>query len=390
MTDFNIEQYVSSSVQTAVENYLRTIDITALTADLLKTEINAQTNAVTRKVLANILQERNLEQEVKTWVDSSINAQLTTETKNALVSLVRKMDLEKIATGVLQQSIIDRNVVLNFPDKSISPASIDWSRAALGADIIKGGVHTNFRSTGITDQSTASQISVTDDGLVVTNIISKNLLVDEQAFVKNITVENTLEVTGELILGAGAKASILHSVDLAIENYNSRQSTWELNNKMITNMGKPLLSADTLGPGVLFSNIRQLGNLLDLKVLGDAQIGEVMTVSQLGRVGINTYEPIGVLTVWDQDAEFTLTKTRQKHMFVGSTRATTMSLGVNNADQITLSDGLIELKGKIKWNGRVFGMSDKIPEHAGEPGEFCIVGNDVYICKSGTSWKKIG
>ena len=390
MTDFNIEQYVSSSVQTAVENYLRTIDITEMTANLLKQEINTQTNAVTRKVLTSILQERNLEQEIKSWIDSSITTQLTNDTKGALISLVRQMDLEKIATGVLQQSIIDRNVVLNFPAKSISPNSIDWGRAGLGAEIIKSGVFKNFRSTGITDQSTEPQISVTDDGLVVSNIISKNLLVDEQAFVKNITVENTLEVIGDLILGPGAQASIYRSVDQAIENYNSRQPSMELQNKTITNNGKLLLSADTLGPGVLFSNIRQLGNLQDLKVLGDAQIGEVMTVSQLGRVGINTHEPIGVLTVWDQDAEFTLTKTRQKHMFVGSTRATTMSLGVNNQDQITLSDGLIELKGKIRWNGRVFGMSDRIPEHAGEPGEFCIVGNDVYICKSGTSWKKIG
>ena len=152
-----------------------------------------------------------------------------------------------------------------------------------------------------------------------------------------------------------------------------------------------ILNSDTLGPQIINSNIRRLGNLQELSVEGQAIIHETLVVTN-NKVGINTESASGALSVWDEDAEFTLVKHSPKTMYAGSTRITDVVLGSNNQEQIGLkTNGVIELNGPVRFGGLLIRIVDRIPEQIGEPGEIAVMrdGTAIYRCLGQNSWGKI-
>ena len=172
---------------------------------------------------------------------------------------------------------------------------------------------------------------------------------------------------------------------------SNNTSNIDINNRNIVDGDKVILSNDTLGPSIVNSNLRKVGNLNELVVSGQALIGETLVVNA-GHVGINTEETAGVLSIWDQDSELSVLKYAQKNMFIGSTRQNDITLGSNNQNQIELKlDGSIELNGKIRFSGLLISIVDSIPERVGEPGEIAIMRDSsaIYRCLGQTTWGKI-
>ena len=384
MSELDLESYVSNTVRSAVTNYLSNVNLEQLAVQSLSDEINRSVTQLARTALGNVLKNRDIEQEITTWVHNAVADQLLTTAKSAVIARANGLNLEKLAADVLAGVVGEQAMLMNFPAASISPGSIDWSRARIPAETIAPGKIKSFASTGISDASTDTQLTLSDDGAMI-----KNLLVEETAFIDTLSTEKHLEINGRLTLGKQARAVIS---DIAAETSGklNQSDTLDITGKTVVHSGKLVLSADTLGPGVVHSNIRKLGNLLELNVSGDSFLGDVMIVSASGKVGINTEEVPGALSVWDDDAEFSLVKTRSRNMFAGSTRNTQVTLGSNNQDQIVLkADGGMEFNGKIRWSGRLFSIANTVPEHTGEPGEIVIVSDDIYSCQGGNRWKKI-
>lgn len=384
MSELDLESYVSNTVRSAVVNYLNNVDLEQLAAESLTAEINRSVTQISRSALSKVLQNRDIEHEITTWVHNAVADNLLTTARNALASRANSLDLQILATEILSGVLADKTMALNFPTASISPASIDWNRAQIPADALAPGIIKNFSSTGITDTSSGTQIQLSDDGAVI-----QNLLVEQTAFIDNLSTERHLEINGRLTLGQQARDAI-SLIAAETSGKLNQTDTLDITGKTIAHSGRLLLSADTLGPGVVHSNIRKLGNLTELNVSGDTFLGDVMIVSTSGKVGINTEEVPGALSVWDEDAEFSLVKTKSRNMYAGSTRNTQVTLGSNNQDQIILkTDGQIELNGSIRWSGRLFSIADTVPEHAGEPGEIVLVREEIYTCQGGNRWKKI-
>jgi hypothetical protein len=384
MSELDIESYVSNTVRGAVVNYLSNVNMEQLAAEHLAAEINQCVTQIARTALSKILQNRDIEQEITTWVNNAIAQELVTSARNALVARANSLNLEKVAGDVLAGLVGDQAALMNFPPASINPGSIDWSRARVPADVLAPGKIKNLTSTGITDASTDTQIMLSDDGAVI-----KNLLVEQTAFIDHLSTERHLEINGRLTLGDQAR-SVISDIAAETSGKINQSDTLDITGKTIVHSGRLILSNDTLGPGIVHSNIRKLGNLLELNVSGDSFLGDVMIVSTSGKVGINTEEVPGALSVWDEDAEFSLVKTKSRNMFAGSTRNTQVTLGSNNQDQIILkTDGQIELNGSIRWSGRRFSIADTVPEHTGEPGEIVLVRDEIYTCQGGNRWKKI-
>ena len=384
MSELDLESYVSNTVRGAVVNYLSNVNMEQLAAETLSAEINRSVTQIARTALATILQSRDIQQEIDTWVHNAVAEQLLTTAKSAVASRANNLNLEKVAADVLAGVVGEQAQLMNFPAASISPGSIDWSRARVPAETIAPGKIKSFASTGITDTSSDTQIILSDDGAVI-----KNLLVEDSAFIDTLSTEKHLEINGRLTLGDQARA-VISEIAAETSGKINQSDTLDITGKTVVHSGRLVLSADTLGPGIVHSNIRKLGNLLELNVSGDSFLGDVMIVSSSGKVGINTEEVPGALSVWDEDAEFSLVKTKSRNMFAGSTRNTQVTLGSNNQDQIVLkTDGQIELNGSIRWSGRLFSIGTGVPEHTGEPGEIVIVGDDIYSCQGGNRWKKI-
>jgi hypothetical protein len=146
---------------------------------------------------------------------------------------------------------------------------------------------------------------------------------------------------------------------------------------------------------VINSNIRRLGLLQDLRVSGPSNLADTLIVTEGNRVGLNTDEPSGVLTIWDDDAELTVAKLSRRNMFVGSTRQTDVSLGTDNRVQLKMSSDGIEITDPITVQGIRFSVMDDVPERNGMRDEMVLVRNArdsqprFYICEGSNRWRAL-
>lgn len=173
--------------------------------------------------------------------------------------------------------------------------------------------------------------------------------------VKNLETENGIDTKfGEWIandeadlLGKGLSWTWGHgNVTLG---YKSGNNLWVNSNidldqdKSYNIDGTPVLKLNELCSQVVKSRLREVGVLNSLKVSGDTALAEVAYFnSGLGRVGINTDEPNGTLSVVDNNVEIIL----------GSSRAGTAYIGAHsNHDVELITDNVPRIS--IKNNGQV-------------------------------------
>lgn len=379
MTD--LEQHIRKAVEQAVKNYLDQTDLDLAVGEIFNHRLDQVVNDLNNKLLTNYLSNNDLESKMSALVQAQIQDKLQRIIIGYLTEQMQKVDIKH-----LLQQFVDQNIDIyvdahKFKPNSIDNRCINWDNASLPASVVSGTI-SKFSSDGIRDKSTQTQITVTNDQTVINNVV-----VTDNIISKTITT-NKLQVQ-QLELGPDAKQTVIEASKQLLDHLVSREN-WDMFDKPLVNQDKLVLSADTLGPGVIHSNLRRLGNLAELTVLGNSQLADTLMVGQNRRVGINTTDPAGTLTIWDQDAEITITKNSAKNMFVGSTRQTSISLGSNNKDQIKITpDDVVEINSKLRLQGRLISISDKIPEHQGEPGEITFVGNMIFTCRGGNSWQKL-
>jgi hypothetical protein len=118
-------------------------------------------------------------------------------------------------------------------------------------------------------------------------------------------------------------------------------------------------------------------------------------ITDTGKVGINTSEPEGAFTVWDDDSELTIRRYKKKNMYIGTMRDTDLSLGTNGDIKLAIrKDGTVEMR-SIELNGLKISVSDTVPSHQGLPGELVLMSHAsedepwAYRCISGDRWKAI-
>jgi hypothetical protein len=159
--------------------------------------------------------------------------------------------------------------------------------------------------------------------------------------------------------------------------------------------GKALLDQNSLAASITQSNIRKLGNLQDLNVMGDAKFSETLFVSAAGKVGINTDEPRGALTIRDEEAEVSFARTRRHTMFIGSTRLGDIEFGTNNQSQLVLKENQIDINSPIRILGIKFTAANGVPDRDGEQNEIQMVTDArddqplFYVCRGGNKWQSL-
>jgi hypothetical protein len=394
LVDINIQEAIAQSVRNNVETYLQNTDLTAVIADTLQKQINNVVINLTGRVYNEITTKRDFADEVTQLVKGIVLDQLLDIGSKQINEYLQGSDLNRVIVSSVQTEVNRAASNYNFPPQSISFESIRMDGNEFNAGWINNGIYKNFTSSGIKDSASKIQLEITDDGIITSNsITAENLLIEDNAFLKNVTIDGDLQLNGN-ILESSSLTSYIQQVSHTtstqnIENVNSQHIN--IANRAIVDGDKHVLGNNSLGPQIINSNLRKVGNLQELVVSGQALIGETLTVN-MGRVGINTEETAGVLSVWDEDSELSIVKYAQKNMFVGSTRGNDITLGSNNQNQIVLkTDNTIELNGKIRWNGLLLNIVDRIPEHNGEPNEIAILrdGSAIYSCRGQNIWGKI-
>ena len=384
-----IEQIIKDNIDSAINTTLNeskiypqiekaivgTID-TIIGEDFIKDQINQSVKKYTDTAIANIFNETfvrtQIEQVVKSYLDSAISN-----------------IIEKVAHKV--QNEIDCSLQnLKFPESSIASSAIVWNPYSLSGSYISGGTIKDFSSTGIEDKSNNVQLTILDDHVVVEGeFTAMNLTAADMVTTKHLSLTGTLEI-GTDIIDHGALAGLIQT-----HFDNKIQESLEPFNQFF-NDGTPLVQRESLSNTIISSNLRKLGNLTELNVLGDAKFSETLYVSSNGRIGINTEEPSGALTIWDENAEVSFIKSSKKTMYIGSTRGSNLELGVNLEGKVIINEEGVTIPDPITFMGVKIRTSTDIPEGDGSPNEICYVLNQredhprFYVCLGGNKWKALG
>ena len=391
-TQLDIARLVNQQIRQTLTEYLDGIDLRSLIEQAMASAVDDVVTKMTTNTAEVMITQRDLPDEVLRMARSKIDGQVDSQVRMSVRAVVDTVDIKKLVSEAVSRELNVNIKQYSFPDASINASSINWNGMKFSGNMVDGGIIQNFNSTGIQDNSTSCQLTIMDDILVVEGHLLTNSSSTRKLETDRATI-NDLVLAGRFELSESASESVreLAREVLAVSDSKSL----DLTDRSIRYDGKLLMDGSSLGPGIMTSNLRKVGTLQDLKVSGPAKFNETLLVTDRGRIGINTEEPAGALTVWDEDAEITVTKLGKRNMFVGSTRNTDVTIGTNNRNQLHLGQALVEVNDPLRIMGMKISVIENIPESAGEPGELVFVKNArqgepfMYICKNG-NWNSLG
>lgn len=104
-----------------------------------------------------------------------------------------------------------------------------------------------------------------------------------------------------------------------------------------------VITIDSLGPTIAKSNLKELGNLNSLTVTGNAFISEfAYFASGFGRLGLNTDEPNGALSIVENDVELVLGSPNYGRAQIGTYTNHDVTFITDNTDRIVIkNDGKV-------------------------------------------------
>ncbi len=316
------------------------------------------------------------------------------EVKTLVANTVAKIDLATEVGKKLAEYVDSKIKVAALPEGIISHRAINWTNFNPSETIFKENHISNFTSTGIQDVSQDIELTVADQVVIVENtLITRNAEVKENFVANDVSVQ-TITINDQLIMNEKINKQFVSLIkDTFFKEMGSKKI--DLIENPIYSNGKEALTENSLGSSIITSNLRKLGRLTELNVGGIAQFNDTLLITDNGKVGINTSEPEGALTVWDDDSELTIKRYKKKNMYVGTMRDTDLSLGVNGDIKLSLrKDGTVEMK-CIEIGGIKISVLDTIPSRSGIPGELVLIRSAsedepwAYRCIGGDRWKAI-
>lgn len=258
------------------------------------------------------------------------------------------------------------------------------AKRSLSGDQITGGTITNFASSGIKDEATKQQITVKDTGVelgtIAVGLVKGDLSVENSIKTKSITVDvlevkelktdlklgqsAPLEITvsgGETLVGKGLLLKGQGPTKQLIFTANPDKFTSTENFELIKDReyrigGDPVLSATTLGPGVVKSSLRELGRLRGLIVDGSASFGQYIYYNDnTNRLGIGIEEPNAGLSICEDGVEVIIGTKEQSKGIIGTwanvpfeiVTDNTARISIGSSGNITFNSSEVVLNGKM-------------------------------------------
>jgi len=386
MINIDLEKQIQQQIENAIQSYLDSDSLQVKIQDQIDSAVGKIIQAVSSKIYADVSNSVDIKNQITRVIELEANQQIHQQS----INLVRQQ-LDKTSVGDIIEKIVNKEIKvkfdkLEFPEKSIHPNSISWYPRVLNGNHIAGGCIGDFSSTGIDDKALSCQLTIMDNHVVV----EKDFTASKINAIDTITTKNLI-VTDNLEYGSN-NGSLVDLISKTADRIINQKTS--IIDKLFHN-GEPLITENSIANTITQSNLRKLGNLLDLTVSGDAKFSETLLVSASGRVGINSEDPKGALTIRDDDAEISFVKTNRRTMFIGSTRDINIELGANNQNQMVFRDQLIDINSAVNFMGIKISVSNHIPEHIGIPNEIVFTPNSrdnqpkFYLCKGGNKWQSM-
>jgi len=289
------------------------------------------------------------------------------------MSDIRK-SLEKIADTI--EELEKKN---KQPAAAPLPVITDRS---LSGNVIRGGVIEQFSSTGIKDSARSQVLEVEKDGIrvstVYTDRVGNDLVVQgdldvkgnitaERMHVKHLSADNRNDSAYPILfdISEGAKQNGLawtgstHTKQFKFRENPDRlwsSETIDLHQgREFQVNGQTVLSEDTLGVGVVNSNLRSVGTLKALTVSGNVNFDNFVSYStESEKFSIGAEFPSGQLSLGSLDHQFIVDPTESGDWKLGTW--TTSSLDIITDDTVRISldtGGSVTVKGKTVFERTV-------------------------------------
>lgn len=273
---------------------------------------------------------------------------------------------------------------------------VDENMAVFRQDILK-----EFASTGISDQATACQLTIMDDTTVVENCLTAHSVnVVESAVIQNLVVKGSINTDNF--------AWSQLSADISEKTLDRLSAEWKetlvdqvtdtiaqkgIDFKQVTVDGVRLVDGNRLAKSITETNIKTLGILSELSVLGDAHIGAASILKT--RMGVNTATPDMALSVWDEEVAVGIGKFKNAQAYIGTSRAQSLALGVNRQPQIEIDvDGLTKIK-KLQVGLHKLSYDTAVPGWSGTRGDMVFNSNPgsdrvfAWVCLGAFKWQPL-
>lgn len=132
--------------------------------------------------------------------------------------------------------------------------------------------------------------------------------------------------------------------------------------------GNPLIEHDRLNDRITASSLTSLGNLVQLRVDGEADIAGSLSVRPR-RIGINTQHPDMALSVWDEETALMFGKHKEQTAYIGTSRPHKLVIGINRSPAIEIDENSrITLKNLTVGRHRIC-HEPEIPNYSGTKGD---------------------
>lgn len=313
---------------------------------------------------------------------------LRTQVLSAIQDHISNYDLEPLVEQTLKSFIKQ----IKFPEESIHTSAIDFTDLILSGDHIKGGIISQFASTGIDDKATQCQITILDSHVVVERpILTSGIQVEGNVKIGNSITVDTINAKkfNEDSEGFAQLADFIRKQTL-----NEIKTVGVISSKLVWE-DKELINTSEIASSILKSNLRKVGTLEDLQTRGETLLDKTLYVNNK-RVGINTLEPGYALTIWDGEIEVAINKVNQNRAYIGTHRPIAVTLGANGKENISLdADGSVTIN-DLRLGALPISTASNQPSWSGRAGE--IVFNDSpkigvpigWVCLDGHRWATFG
>jgi hypothetical protein len=389
-----IESTIKDLVKTKVESLVSEVNIKALIANTVDMVIAERVTVAVSNHLSAILKKGEIEKDLITKFDEDIKVLISQEIKNRTSNALARVDIATEMGKHIDSYLDTRITAASLPAGLINHQAINWEGFTVSANALTEGLIKNFSSSGIQDVAENTELTVADQVVIIENtLVVRNAEVKENFVANDVSVEN-ITINNQMILNENINKQF---VSLIKDTYYKELSnqTIDIVQKPILANGKEILTENALGSSIITSNLRKLGRLTELNVSGIAQFNDTLLITDSGKIGINTVDPEGVLTLWDDDSELTIRRYKKKNMYIGTMRDTDLSLGVNGDVKLAVrKDGTVEMN-CLQLNGLRITVSKEIPTGVGTPGELVLMENSnendpwAYRCIGGDRWKAL-
>jgi hypothetical protein len=395
-----VQQLIETQIKSAVDQYVQHILADTDWAQEIENRIIKYVQDRILAKFANMSTMPDLVETVKSSVATLITQGHVPGIQNyvddAVITATVDRSVESFVTQTINQLSVDADWLAKIETlinqtyvRKLSERLHDVDITAMIGQHIDRGVDrwqdrllADFKTRGISDQATKTELTVMDGTVVVeSELATTAATVEKDITVKGTAILNNLSVRGTI--NTDNKSWQILSDHIADKTLAQLSEQWraDMMDQVLTLAkqqgiefaqvlieGTPLINGNALNAAITESNIQQLGTLRSLSVAGPVNLNNAVNV--VGRrLGINTEQPEMALSIWDEEVGVIAGKFSKQTAFVGTSRATALNIGVNRTPAIEIdADGLTTVK-NLRVGRHVYTHAATMPGYSGTRGD---------------------